>query len=89
MTLKAAARWVNVTLKQKGKEVFYILEKFDLFLNSLSHGSIICNVSRVKLLSEFFSLEAQYEPEFLVGESYHAAYPYMLGPVYMKVGDPR
>ena len=68
MTLKAAARWVNVTLKQKGKEVFCILEKFDLFLNSLSHGSIICNVSRVKLLSEFFPLRRSTNPS-LVGES--------------------
>ena len=57
--LKTAARWVNVILKQKGKEVLCILEKFDLFLNSLNHGSIICNVSMVKLLLEFFSLEAQ------------------------------
>ena len=56
MTLKIAARWVNVTLKQKGKEVLCILETFDLFLSSLNHGSIICNVSMVKLLSEFFFL---------------------------------
>ena len=41
MTLKTAARWVNVTLKQKGKEVFCILERFDLLLNSLNHGSIM------------------------------------------------
>ena len=40
-------------LKQKGKEVLCILEKFDLFLNSLNHENIICNVSMVKLLSEF------------------------------------
>ena len=44
----------------------------------------------------FFSLEAQWELEFFVGlvilvslASYYAAYPYMLGPVYMKVGDPQ
>ena len=50
----------------------------------------------VKLLLEFFSLEEQQELEFFVGlvilvslASYYAAYPYMLGPVYMKVGDPR
>ena len=66
MTLKAAARWVNVTLKRKGKEVFCILEKFDLFLNSLNHGSIICNVSMVKLLLEFFSFEEQQELEFFL-----------------------
>ena len=55
MTLKTAARWVDVTLKQKEKEVFCILEKFDLELSKpWKHY-----VSMVKLLLEFFSLEVQ------------------------------